>query len=191
MLGTEPPFKVRACLMSLLLRQLVVQGERFAASHPYPWLVWEPGSWMPPKVSQATVMVAASARPSDRPSAGDALCYELVGADDRGRARALCIGRAQENDIVLNDATVSRMHVTLEVHEDGRWSLTPTSSSKATSLQGLALQPGERAWLSPGGRLSLGDVALTFYDAEGFQARLGQERDRQARQGRAEDSDFD
>ncbi len=40
-------------------------------------------------------------------------------------------------------------------------------------LDGVPLTPNQPATLMPGARLELGDVRLTFHDAEGFYFRLG------------------
>src|SRR5688500_14207309 len=103
---------VPASLQSLLVRQLMALKEpAWQAKHVTDWLIWEPGAWKVPHVgaNMASTQIAAPQLPN-RPPQGDCLCFELKPA----AAVKLKIGRAPENDIVLNDATVSREHLLLE-----------------------------------------------------------------------------
>lgn len=89
--------------------------EKFRAKYPHPWLVWEAGAWNVPEVVEGNV--AATRLPltdlRDCLPAGDALCFELVGQTDGSPLR---LGRASNNALVVNDATVSREQLHLSPH---------------------------------------------------------------------------
>lgn len=68
------------------------------------------------------------------------------------------LGRATNNDIVLSDAKVSRAHARLECGDAG-CTLVDLGSANGTRLNGMRV---ERAALSPGDVITLGDSTLRF-----------------------------
>lgn len=154
---------VPSFMMSYLATRSVTLAERFTQQHVGPWLVWEPGSWKP-AASAVTTLVAGRAH---EPAAGDALCFQL-GAS--GAPRAVRIGREATCELVINDATVSRHHVTLHASGLG-WEIEAVKEIGA-SLDGKPLAKGERRVLRWGAGLSLGAVRLSLYDDFGFATRL-------------------
>ncbi len=172
----------RSLLLSLLLRQHLVLKERFRARYPHPWLVWEAGAWNVPEGERQNV--AATRLPSpelrDCLPAGDALCFELVPLGASGGS--LPLGRATSNALVVNDATVSREHAVLRCGPEGQWLVEALPRASPVKLEGAPLEPGRAVPLAPGARLELGDVCLTFHDAEGFFLRVGQLAERAASQ---------
>ncbi|NVJ10198.1 FHA domain-containing protein [Myxococcus sp. AM001] len=162
----------RALLLSLLVRQHMALKEKFRAKYPHPWLVWEAGAWNVPEVVEGNV--AATRLPltdlRDCLPAGDALCFELVGHTDGGPLR---LGRASNNALVVNDATVSREQLHLSPTLEGRWTVTRMAASRPVTLGGTALEPEQPTVLQPGVQLTVGDVRLTFHEAEDFNERIG------------------
>ncbi|MEW5740533.1 MAG: FHA domain-containing protein [Myxococcota bacterium] len=165
-----PVPRAPAYLLSLLSRQWLLTGEKFATRYPHQWLVWEPGEWTGPAkgedVSMATTRLP-SHRPPDRPPMGDALCFELKPVE----GLSLKLGRADTNDIILNDMTVSREHLRLTFTQ-GRWYATPGPEAKLTSVAGQTLGPGGRESLRNGDSLKLGGITLTFLESATFMARV-------------------
>jgi len=82
------------------------------------------------------------------------------------------IGRASHNAFVINDATVSREHLMLRARPDGGWAVEALSQGGPAVLGGQLLPPGEPRPLESGMHLQLGDVRLTFHDAESFHQRM-------------------
>lgn len=159
-----------AFLLSLLVRQWLLTRERFGQRYPHGWLVWEPGEWVGPARGE-DISVAQTRLPSprtpDRPLQGDALCFELRGSD----GAPLRLGRAEGNDIVLNDMTVSREHLQLAL-QNGHWVLSPGADAKTTTVSGSLLPPGGSRPLRPGDVIKVGGLTLSFYDSERFIERL-------------------
>jgi len=162
----------RALLLSLLVRQHMALKEKFRAKYPHPWLVWEAGAWNVPETLEGNV--AATRLPltdlRDCLPAGDAMCFELVAMAERGPIR---LGRASNNAMVVNDATVSREQLLLAPTPDEQWQVTRLPGSRPVTLEGAPMEPEQPALLRPGIQLQVGEVRLTFHDAEGFNERIG------------------
>jgi hypothetical protein len=160
---------VPAYLLSLLAKQRIALQDRFAEKFPHHWLVWEPGSWTAPKSGNETIQV--NAKSIDRIGMGDALSFGLPSGP--GKPDTLKVGRHNTNDIVINDATVSRQHAVLKLQGTMEWTVEPLSGAKAgTQLSGAEIKVGQPVILRSGNKLKLGEVTLTFYDLPGLYERL-------------------
>jgi pSer/pThr/pTyr-binding forkhead associated (FHA) protein len=85
----------------------------------------------------------------------------LSDGSERDVGQGLTIGRADENDVVLDDATVSRHHARL-VESGDRWFVEDRGSFNGTLLNGVRVQPGTRLPLRHGDRLTFGSQAVVF-----------------------------
>lgn len=145
-------------LLSTLARQFQVLGTGFGARYPHAWLLWEPSSRVtsaPPQAVPVTTVVPLSSGPKT-PGLGDPVCFPLVAG------AAVHVGRAPNNDIVLDDLTVSREHFDLWQDADG-WYVTVRDTSTATTLvRTMSLQPGEKMRLVDGCAIVAGGAQLTF-----------------------------
>jgi hypothetical protein len=162
----------RSLLLSLLVRQHLALKEKFRARYPHCWLVWESGVWNVPENSEqnhgTTRLPTSDLR--DCLPAGDAMCFELAPSSGRD---SLSLGRASSNVFVINDATVSREHLVLHHQPDGRWRVEALAQGGPAMLGGTLLRPGLPTPMESGMHLQLGDVRLTFHDAESFHTRMG------------------
>jgi hypothetical protein len=167
-----PPM-ARSLLLSLLVRQRMALQGRFQARYPHPWLMWEAGGWNVPETDRQNV--AATQLPvsdlRDCLPPGDALCFELV--PPPSAQSVLGVGRATQNALVINDATVSREHILLTVDAQGQWHVEAHPKAGPVKLDGVPLPPGPPRLLKPEMHLELGDARLTFHGPEDFSARLG------------------
>jgi hypothetical protein len=179
----------RALLLSLLVRQHLALKEKFRARYPHCWLVWEAGAWNVPDNSEQTH--EATRLPTDELHdclpAGDAMCFELVPVTGRDM---LPLGRSSYNVLVINDATVSREHLLLRHQPEGLWLVEALPQAGPALLSGRRLRPGMPTPLEPGMQLQLGDVRLTFHDAEGFHSRMSHTADLLLMQQRRGESPF-
>jgi hypothetical protein len=159
---------VKAYLISWLARQQQsADRESFERAHPGPWLVWEAGPWRPPSPDRAT---RASSERRARDSSGDALALLVAPRAGRTRLEGVRLGRGAENDLVVDDGTLSRTHLLLREQGD-TWTLEDLRSSNGTRVDGTAVN-GLAVPLEPGTRIEAGSVRLTFYDAKGLYLRL-------------------
>jgi len=141
--------------------------ETFERLHPYDWLLWEAGPWHPPERTGLTLLAAGPGAPPK--GTGESLAIALRANPRRPH---ITIGRGQENDVVVDDATLSRVHLVLMRLESGGWSVRDAGSSNGTRLNGRALEVGTPAPLPSGARLEAGSVHLTFLSSADFLQRL-------------------
>lgn len=159
---------VKAYLISWLSRQQQTGGmASFERSHPGPWLVWEAGPWRPPSPDRST---RASSERQARMSSGDALALLVATRPGREPFEGVRLGRGPENDLVVDDGTLSRDHLLLRKQADG-WTVEDLHSSNGTQVDGRPVNGG-RVPIEPGAQIEAGSVRLTFYDAKGLYLRL-------------------
>ena len=128
------------------------------------WVVWEAGPWRPPAVGRDTLAAAPATRLL---SAGESLAIAIApgpGGDVR-------VGRAPENDVVIDDATLSRAHLVLHRGPAGDWSARDAGSSNGTRVDGARIGSAPVP-ITPGARIEAGTVRLTFYDGASLFMRL-------------------
>ena len=78
------------------------------------------------------------------------------------RDRDIFVGRAAENDVVVDKAGVSRRHGRLR-EEGGRWFVEDRGSLFGTFLNGVRLQPGLPYPLRHADRITIGDDTFVFF----------------------------
>jgi len=131
--------------------------------------VWEPGEWHPPERAGHTLVAAAEApRPAGK-GAAEALAIALT---RNPRRPYVTVGRGPENDVVIDDATLSRIHLVLMRSDDGTWTIRDAGSSNGSRLADRRLEPGKPEGLRCGARLEAGSVRLTFHDPADLLMRL-------------------
>ncbi|MEO1316260.1 MAG: FHA domain-containing protein [Pseudomonadota bacterium] len=75
------------------------------------------------------------------------------------RVPKLSIGRADENEIVLKDESISRIHCELHMTRQGRFAITDLQSLNQTRVNG---EPVSTRVLSDGDLIRLGEIELAF-----------------------------
>lgn len=157
---------MRSYLLSWLARKYQEADlQAFLRAEPHDWLVWEAGPWRPPARGRATVQ----ARPGmPGLNSGESLA---ISVDPQAGTRSVTVGRSTENDVVIDDATLSRTHMRLERGEDGRWTALDLGSSNGTAVDGVPAR-GQPIPLRNGSVIEAGTVRLTFHDGGGFFLRL-------------------
>jgi pSer/pThr/pTyr-binding forkhead associated (FHA) protein len=115
-----------------------------------------------------TAMESQEARPAAEPHAAplaSVLVRSGVRKGDRYQIRVPIanMGRADYNDVVIADPSVSTMHAKLQ-HRGGIWMLSDLGSTNGTFVDG-ELASGEVP-LGPGAIIRLGEVALSFEPLE-------------------------
>jgi FHA domain len=96
-----------------------------------------------------------------------------LGASFRDR---ITIGRTENNDVVISDPSVSRLHAYVR-HANG-WVVADAGSKNGSWLGEAQLEPRREVPLPPGMALRLGDVPLTFYRSSELFQLLGGEHGR-------------
>ncbi len=75
------------------------------------------------------------------------------------------LGRSRRCDVVLPLATISRNHAVLQRSNDRIWYLIPLQAKNGVTINGRALQSGQRSQLKDGDVLEIGGLPLTFRSA--------------------------
>jgi hypothetical protein len=84
----------------------------------------------------------------------------------------ITIGRTTNNDVVINDSSVSRLHA--YVRRDGdKWVIADAGSKNGTRLAGDELEPRKERVIGSRMEIRMGEVELTFFLAEDLFDALG------------------
>jgi hypothetical protein len=158
---------VRGYLISWLTKHTSAgRLEDFLHERPEDWLVWEAGPWRP--TYQARETLAQDGERSAPPhGAGESLAIVL---EQDSAHPYVSLGRGPDNDLVIDDATLSRLHL-LFTRDPSGWAVRDAGSTNGTTVDGARLGP-EPVTLAPGSKLVAGSVRLTFYDSGGLFLRL-------------------
>lgn len=76
--------------------------------------------------------------------------------------RRLSVGRATDNDLRLNDASVSKIHAALKMDNLGTLLVADTGSTNGTHINGQRIPYGEALPISEGDLVTFGDVEVRF-----------------------------
>jgi hypothetical protein len=161
MVAYTPP-AAPAYMLSLLARRFASIGDAFKQQYGGHWLVWEPGQWSASGVFDPTQSPKGAPPPAGM---GDSLTFHMK------TPQRLKLGRSSTCDMVINDGTVSREHLLFEPAPSG-WKVKVLSAHGASQVAGVPYKLNNEVTLDPGASLRVGDVALTFLDAERLLVRL-------------------
>ncbi len=138
--------------------------DQFERLRPGAWLVWEAGPWRPPSARRETIQTGPNTRLL---ASGESLAIELAAKDGGAEVR---LGRDADCDLVIDDATLSRIHIVLRRAATGAWTAQDAGSRNGTKVDGApATMPLP---LREGSVIEAGAVRLTFYAAPGLYTRL-------------------
>lgn len=105
---------------------------------------------------------------------GEPIAVLVEKTKDNAFQRRVTIGRTSNNDIVLEDASVSRFHAWLESTDRQGWTVVDAGSRNGTYVSGKKLVAKAPSALTSGSKLKVGTIELTFLTAEGFVKLLKQ-----------------
>ena len=153
-------------LSSLSFRFGSAEGETFARAFQHDWLLWEPGAWKAPATTTHLLTPSMTPTPS---KAGEALALAL---ESRPDGAPLKLGRGAECDAIINDGTLSQVHLVFMRSPEGLWTVRDANSRNGSKLDAVKLAPGKPGTLANGSRLVAAQVSFTFYNSAGMLARL-------------------
>ncbi len=95
--------------------------------------------------------------------------FPVVKSRPNAFARGITVGRTGNNDVVLDDGSVSRFHAWFS-REEGQagFLLTDAGSKNGSWAGGVRLVPRRAVPVADGARLRFGQVEVAFYTASGF-----------------------
>lgn len=159
---------MRSYLLSWLTRQHASSDARtFEDKFSGSWLVWEAGPWRPPQDGRTTLF--ATGRKAPTPSE-EALVLQIAPRAGRARFEGVRLGRGAENDLVVDDATLSRAHLLFRFDGEN-CTAEDLGSSNGTFVDGAPVH-GVAVTLAPGACIEAGAVRFTYYDSKGLRFRI-------------------
>jgi pSer/pThr/pTyr-binding forkhead associated (FHA) protein len=149
------------------------QKETFVKAHPHPWLVIatsqeETGDrWRAFRTT--SVNSKSLARRADLPAVAEGYRVLRIAktADNPWRNR-ISVGRARNNDMVIRDRSVSKLHAHFSFDEGGHALLTDAGSRNGTRVNGERIQGSDAVALVSGDELRIGRVEGVFQDSGAF-----------------------
>lgn len=76
--------------------------------------------------------------------------------------KRLNVGRASDNELSLNDASVSKIHATLLMNQQGTLLVADTGSTNGTYINGRRIAYGEARQIEEGDVVGFGDIEVRF-----------------------------
>jgi hypothetical protein len=76
--------------------------------------------------------------------------------------RRLSVGRGTDNDLCLNDTSVSKIHAALLMNREGTLMVSDTGSTNGTFINGRRIAYGEARQIEEGDVVSFGDIEVRF-----------------------------
>lgn len=135
--------------------------EAFSARYPYSFLVSEVAEAQAGEASYQTMA-------SSRQRTGDAAqwkAYPVVKSSRNKFTNMITIGRTQNNDIIMEDPSVSKFHAFLQGGE-GEWKLCDAGSRFGTFVDGAKVDDTKGVKLLPTSRITLAaTVNLKLYNS--------------------------
>src|SRR4051812_2257457 len=137
------------------------------ANFSAPLLVWEGAPHQ--RTTSELLWVTNPKIRIDRPS-NDPIVYRVEKASKQNAfGLGITLGRAANNDIVVDDPSVSRFHAYLQLDNHSRvWHLVDAESSTGTFVGGERLAPRRPAPLADRSMFTVGHVELRFLTPESF-----------------------
>lgn len=82
------------------------------------------------------------------------------------------VGRTKENDLFIDDASVSKLHASLMLNESGQLVVADTGSTNGTFIDGERIAYGKAITFSPGQKLRFGTVEIAMEVLEEIPAEV-------------------
>jgi hypothetical protein len=80
--------------------------------------------------------------------------------------KRLSVGRVSDNELALNDASVSKIHAALTMNQQGTLLVADTGSTNGTYINGRRISYGEARQIVEGDVVGFGDVEVRFRKSE-------------------------
>lgn len=81
----------------------------------------------------------------------------------RPGGRRLSVGRGRDNELCVNDGSVSKIHAALVMNREGTLLVSDTGSTNGTFINGRRLAYGEARQIEEGDVVGFGDVEVRFH----------------------------
>ena len=145
----------------------------FAKKLPAPVLLWEANEALNPADEQWN-RTESGIGVRMTPRAGDPVVFELkkVPGKKNPFAMGVTLGRVETNDIVIDDASISRFHAWFQEDAKLGWVVVDAESKNGSKLAGVKLVPNKKTMISDGAKLRFGEIDLLFLSTEKLIQRI-------------------
>ena len=138
----------------------------FRRTVTYPVLLWEHA---PTKKEEPLLFATNAGSKLTRPSPGRAMFFALAKTVQNAFADEVTLGRTRNNDVSVEDNSVSRFHAYFAPDKKGtRWSLVDANSTAGTFLAGKRLKAKLPVMLEDQMKMKIGQVDLQFLLPDSF-----------------------
>lgn len=148
-------------------KELLSDRDALASSIDCPVLLWEAGLCAPDD-SPGDVRTSEGGA-TFNPSPANPLVLQVRPESTRSEVAGISVGRSDTNDVVVHNASISRLHAL--IYRDPRsndWRITDAGSRNGTSVDGAPVAREQQAVLSDGATVQIGDVRLRFLLPDSF-----------------------
>ncbi|HME91437.1 MAG TPA: FHA domain-containing protein [Myxococcaceae bacterium] len=146
--------------LSAYARELLNSDQEARKSLDYPVLICEE-----PGIGFEDEFFTTETTPKKKQGSGSPLVFEVKKSPNKTNAFAMgiTVGRTGNNDVVLEDNSVSRFHAYFQKDlKTGLWTLMDAESKNGSWIDALRLTSGKSALVSDGCHLRFGEVELLF-----------------------------
>ncbi len=137
----------------------------------WPVLLFEPEATPPegePISEEYRLRTASGAGLGTHLGATEAVVILVKKTKDNAFQRGVTVGRTGNNDIVLDDPSVSRFHAWFQRDERGGWTVADAGSKNGTTVSGTRLKSKKPMRIPDMARVRFGEVTLTLFLPERF-----------------------
>jgi len=149
------------------------QRETFVQAHPHPWLLLAVTQddtserWRAFRTTSINSKILS--RHGDLPAVAEGYrVLEIAKTADNPWRNRISVGRARNNDMVIRDRSVSKLHAHFSIDASGQATLTDAGSRNGTRVNGERLQGSDAVALVSGDELRIGRIEAVFQTSAGF-----------------------
>ena len=147
--------------------------EEFATAYPYNFLITklqddESGEWSFQTLTVVNPMFAGKPALLLNEDAHRYRVFPLVKAVNAPWPERISVGRARNNDVVLRDNSISKLHALFMLNDGPHVSVVDAGSRNGTRVNGKTIPQGEKAQVRINDRVLLGTVSLLLLDSAGL-----------------------
>jgi hypothetical protein len=153
--------------LTAMATRYIRNPDDFARKLEGPFLLFEPRA---PSLDDSGEMYRFKTISSAGPvtiSSGEPVVFTIQKTKDNAFQRGVTVGRTTNNDLVLDDPSVSRFHAWFQLDDD-RWFVVDAVSKNGTYLQGQPLKPKQPTPIAEEAKIRFGTVEVTYLTANGL-----------------------
>ena len=165
-------------LAELVTERQTLSSDAFLQRHPNPVLVLVVGDdaeekWRAFRTTLVTSQALARVR-TDLPALLAAYTIvEVTKSTDSPWRHRISLGRARNNDKLIKDRSISKLHAQFTFNEEGEVRLGDCGSRNGTRVNGRRLAPEESLALAAGDEIRIGRIDAVYYTPGAFFDFLG------------------